>query len=147
MTRVVVAAAAAVTCALLLPATATAAVSHAPAIGDACLVGRWVDQKETAPGNWTWAGGVIPAAGLAGLVITYTVAGVETDDFNHTQPLVSHYKGKELDAVIRGVVTFQVHADGHQIVESSGGGTLAIKFYLGGVFQPGGTASAVPLTV
>jgi hypothetical protein len=56
--------------------TAAPGLAAAPppssAIGDSCLVGRWVETQETAPGIWTWNNELVPMRGLAGLVVTFS---------------------------------------------------------------------------
>ena len=121
-----------------------------PPIGDACLVGRWVEQSYFAPGNWTWpdAGGpagppVIAATGLEGLVITYSANGTETEDFSAAQPVVGYYQGQQLKVTIRGRVAFAVRADGHVAVPTGAvNGQVTGAFYVDGVFDPNGTVSA-----
>jgi hypothetical protein len=128
-------------------ATAQAAV----AIGDSCLIGRWVLQKDSSPGNWTWNNGgpdeVIAVSGQQGLVTTFSPDGGETDDFAAAQPLIGDYHGHEVKIVIGGSVTYSVHADGSHIVQAAPGGTLTVSFFYDGTLRPGGTVSAPPQTL
>jgi len=127
--------------------TPTPSPSPSPAIGDACLVGRWVDQKQSAPGNWTWSNERIAVSGLQGFVITYTAAGLETDDFSAAQPLVGDFHGHQIKIALGGLLTYQVLADGSHIVQSNAAGSLTGTYYYDGVVQPGGTATAPAGTI
>src|SRR3981081_2225161 len=70
----------------LAPSDAIAATTPKPmAIGDNCLVGRWVQRTESAPGNWTWSDEVIAVSGLEGAVITYSADGSGTEDLAGSQ--------------------------------------------------------------
>jgi eukaryotic-like serine/threonine-protein kinase len=129
-----------------------ASPSPAPvAIGDSCIVGRWVEQNESAPGNWTWNNGgpdeVIAVAGLQGLVISFSAGGDETDDFNGTQPLIGDFHGHQIKIVLRGSATFRDHADGSHIVETAAGQGVTVNYYYDGTLRPGGTVSAPANTI
>ena len=118
----------------------------APVIGDSCLVGRWVEVGESAPGNWTWNGEVIAVSGLAGQVVTYAADGTATYDLSGSQPLIGDSHGHQVEIVIRGSVSLTVRADGGNIVESNIRGSPTVAFYYDGVVQPGGTVSFQPGT-
>jgi hypothetical protein len=134
-------------CIGLAPSDAIAATSPKPtAIGDNCLVGRWVQHKESAPGNWTWSGEVIAVNGLEGAVITYSTDGSGTEDLAGSQPLIGDYHGHEIKILIRGSVSFTIHADGSSMVQSDVTGNPTGTFYYDGVVQPGGTVSFPPGT-
>lgn len=134
----------------LLSTSGSAAVAGATApqtasaIGDSCLIGRWVERSYSAPGNWTWpeAGSptgppVIPATGLAGLVITYAADGTQTSDFSNAQPVVASYQGHQLKVVIRGMLKLRVYADGRVIVPTTViTNNLKGTFYVDGVLDP-----------
>ena len=69
----------------------TAAPTPSPspvALGDRCLVGRWVETKQFSPGNFGLGTGErFTVTGLQGLVVTFAANGTETDDYNDAQPL------------------------------------------------------------
>jgi hypothetical protein len=111
------------------------------------LVGRWVNQKESAPGNWTWNDERIAVSGLKGQVISFSADGGETDDMSAAEPLIGDYHGHQIKIVLRGTLTYQDRADGHQIVQSNAGGTLTATYYYDGAQQTGGTASAPAQTI
>ncbi|HEV2474967.1 MAG TPA: FGLLP motif-containing membrane protein [Candidatus Dormibacteraeota bacterium] len=122
----------------LATAALAAGTPTPPLIGDRCLVGRWVETRQSAPGNWTVGNQVVPVAGLAGLVITFTADGTETDDLSGAQPLVGDYQGHQVKFVERGVVRFQVYGDGSLLSQAAAGGSASVKFYYDGVYQPTG---------
>lgn len=114
----------------------------AAALGDACLAGRWVDQGETAPGNWTWNNEVIAVSGMRGLVITYAAGGQETDDYASAAPLTADYHGHRITFQLRGRLTYRIHASAGRIVQSQAAGSITATDYFDGTPEPGGTASA-----
>ncbi len=132
------------------PSSAIAAGTFEPlgasVIGDSCLVGRWLELGQSAPGNWTWNGEVIAVSGLAGQVITYSANGTETYDLAGSQPLIGDYHGHQIEILIRGTVSLTARADGSHIVESDVTGNPTVTFYYDGVVQPGGTVSFPPGT-
>ncbi len=129
------------------PSSAPPSPSPSPAIGDPCLVGRWVEQKQTSPGNWTWNSERISVSGLQGLVVTYSADGGETVDFSGAQPLIGDYHGHEIRIVLRGSLTYQDTADGRRMVQSKATGDLTPVFYYDGAPQPGGNAAAAAQTL
>src|SRR5690348_14464128 len=147
MVRVLAAIGAAGMCLCGLAVGAVAAERPAPpAIGDRCLIGRWVETKQSAPGNWTVANQVVPVSGLADMVVTFTADGTETDDLSRTQPLVGDYQGHQVKFVERGVVRFAVHADGSLLSQTAAGGNATVRFYYDGVYQPSGFITYLPGT-
>src|SRR5690348_4574077 len=117
-----------------------------PAIGDRCLVGRWVETKQSAPGNWIVANQVVPVTGLAGMVVTFTADGTETDDLSRAQPLVGDYQGHQVKFVERGLVRFDVHGDGSLLSQTAAGGSATVSFYYDNVYQPSGFITYLPGT-
>jgi len=111
------------------------------------LVGRWVEQKQTSPGNWTWNSERISVSGLQGLVITYSAAGVEAIDLSGAQPLIGDYHGHEIKIVLSGSLTYQDIADGRRLVQANAAGELTAAFYYDGALQPGGNAVAPAQTL
>lgn len=110
-------------------------------IGDECLVGRWLDKNESAPGNWTWNGETIAVSGSSGLVITFTSDGVESEDLAHAEPLVGDYHGHQIEILIRGSVRYRVQADGRQLVQTGMSENVTVRYYYDGIYEPGGTVS------
>jgi hypothetical protein len=127
------------------PTTGGTTPSQSPAIGDACLVGRWVEQKESSPGNWGLPTGRIAVTGLAGLVITFAVGGTETDDYTNAQPLIGDDRGHEYKVVLRGVLTYADRADGSRILGSNPTGSVTIATYYDGSHLQTVSASFPPL--
>jgi hypothetical protein len=124
------------------PRAATSSnATQTAAIGDSCLVGRWVGTNESAPGNWSWNNDVISVSGLSGLIITYSEDGKETDELAGTQPLIGDFHGHQIKIVLRGSATYSIHADGHHIVQTTVSGNPTVTYYYDGAVQPGGTAS------
>jgi hypothetical protein len=111
-----------------------------PAIGDRCLVGRWVEKQQFAPGNWAWNGEVIAVNGLHGMVVTFTADGIETDDLSTAEPLIGDYHGHQVKIVERGKIQFQVHADGNQLAQSAPVGAVPVLYYYDGQPMQGGAA-------
>jgi hypothetical protein len=107
--------------------------SPSPPIGDACLAGRWVDQRESAPTAWTFNGTVVPVVGLAGFVLTLNQDGTGTADWSNSQPLIGTYQGRQLKIVVRGAWTFHgVVGDGSSFSATGDKGTFTAQFFLGG---------------
>jgi hypothetical protein len=118
---------------------AAAAVRPAPPpIGDRCLVGRWVETLESAPGNWAWNGQVFAVSGLRGMVVTFTSDGTEIDDLSAAEPLVGDYQGHQLKIVERGKIQFQVRAGGNQLKQSDPIGGVPVSYYYDGQQMQGG---------
>jgi len=58
------------------------------ALGDPCLVGRWVETKQFSPGNYGLGTGErFTVTGLEGFAITFAADGTETDDYKDARPL------------------------------------------------------------
>lgn len=49
----------------LLPSTTSSREGTPPSLGDACLVGRWIDQRSVDSTDWSFNGQVVPVAGPA----------------------------------------------------------------------------------
>ena len=122
-----------------------AATSPTPStIGDACLVGRWVESHESAPGIWTWNNQVIALQGLAGAVVTFTPDGIERVDLSGAQPLIGDYQGHQIKAVLYSGAAYHAHADGRQITLVQGAVDNPVTLYYDGAPQPISTAPYVP---
>lgn len=126
------------------PAALAAPSAAQPPIGDGCLVGRWVETQQSAPGNWAWNGEIVGVSGLRGMVVTFTAGGTEIDDLSAADPLTADYRGHQLLIVERATIQFHVRADGHQLVQSAPIGGIAVSYYYdsqpiqgGAVFPPG----------
>jgi hypothetical protein len=129
-------------------ADAPSAASTPPPIGDACLVGRWVETKQYSPGNFGQGTGErFEVTGLEGLVITYTADGAETDDYSGAKPLNGGWRGNKIQVVVTGTITYQVHADSGHVVQSKPVASLAVAYYANGAPLSGGTASFAPATI
>ena len=125
---------------LLLAAPLSASSSPTPlALGDSCLVGRWLEVDESAPGNWTWNNEVIAMSGLAGLVLTFRSEGVERIDLNASQPLIGDYHGHQIKAFLRGAVAYHAHATGGKLELSAPAVDVQVTFFYDGVQQPTGS--------
>lgn len=122
--------------------------SPPPAIGDACLVGRWVETKQYSPGNFGQGTGErFEVTGLEGLVITYSADGAETDDYSAAKPLNGGWRGNKIQVVVTGTITYHVHADSGQIVQSKPVASLTVVYYANGAPLSGGTSSFAPATI
>ena len=99
-----------------------------PAIGDTCLVGNWRLDHEVNRSGWSYVNTPVSVSGLHGAKMAIGADGTETQVFAGSEPLVGTMAdGRVLSIAIGGSFTFQLHADGHQYVES-------------------GTVTAVPVT-
>lgn len=124
------------------------AASPPPPIGDACLVGRWVETKQYSPGNFgEGTGERFEVTGSEGLVISYTADGAETVDYSGAKPLNGGWRGNKVQVVITGTITYQVHADSGQIVQSKPVASLTVAYYANGSLLSGGTSSFAPATI
>lgn len=104
-----------------------------PAIGDSCLVGAWVLLHEENRSGYLYNGIPVPVTGLAGTRLTFGSAGVETEVFDGSGPLVgATADGRVLSITIGGSVTFHVHADGHQYTETGADTSLPTIATIGG---------------
>lgn len=94
-----------------------------PAVGDACLVGTWVEVKEDSSSGFTWLGVPLAVSGLAGAQLKIAPDGTETLLFDGSRPLVGLTPaGQELAIFIRGSVRYHLHGDGKTYSQS---GTVA----------------------
>jgi hypothetical protein len=119
-----------------------------PALGDGCLVGRWIETKQYSPGNFGQGTGErFEVTGLEGLVITYTADGVETDDYSAAKPLNGGWRGNKIQIVVGGTITYQVHAEGGHIVQSKPVASLTVAYFANGSPLTGGTSSFAPATI
>jgi hypothetical protein len=124
------------------------APSPTPAIGDACLVGRWLETKQYSPGNFGLGTGErFEVTGLEGLLITYSADGAETDDYSRAKALNGGWRGNKIQVVITGAITYQVHADSAHIVQSKPVASLSVAYYANGAPLSGGTSSFAPATI
>ena len=101
--------------------SAAAAGSLAPttsaviAIGDPCLVGRWVSRAISYDTPVAGTAGE-HTTGEAGAVVIYTADGSETEDYTDSLPLVTTSKYVNQSVTLRGIVKWQVHAsNGHYV--------------------------------
>ena len=124
----------------------TAAPSPSPspvALGDNCLVGRWVETKQFSPGNFGLGTGErFTVTGLEGFVITFAGDGTETDDYKDARPLNGGWRGNQIQIVITGSITYQDHADRGFILQSKPVGSPAVAYYANNAPMSGGTSSA-----
>ncbi len=124
----------------------TAAPSPSPspvALGDTCLVGRWVETKQFSPGNFGLGTGErFTVTGLEGFVITFAGDGTETDDYKDARPLNGGWRGNQIQIVITGSITYQDHADRGFILQSKPVGSPAVAYYANNAPMSGGTSSA-----
>jgi hypothetical protein len=124
----------------------TAAPSPSPspvALGDRCLVGRWVETKQFSPGNYGLGTGErFTVTGLQGFVITFAADGTETDDFKDAQPLNGGWRGNQISIEVKGSITYQDHADGGVILQSKAVGSPAVAYYANNAPLAGGLSSA-----
>ncbi len=115
-----------------LPTTASTA---SPAIGDPCLIGRWVDQVENF--QLDVGGEKVPISGLAGVVVTFSNNGTEIYDWSASQPWLGQYRDQQVKVVTRGNATFNVRDTGGQLVETGPTQQVTTQFFLNGVPQQG----------
>jgi hypothetical protein len=108
-----------------------------PAIGDSCVVGRWVDQLTDDAADWTFNGQDVHVTGMQGFTATFSTDGTEILNWAESQPLVGTYQGRELKIVLGGSYTFHGVTAAHgRITRPAGSGSFTAKFYLAGVPQP-----------
>jgi hypothetical protein len=124
--------------------TASPSPSSGPvAIGDPCLVGRWVEKRQFSAGNFGLGTGErFTVTGLEGFVISYAADGTETDDFKASQPLNGGWRGNQIQIVIAGSITYQDHAEGGFILQSKPVGRPTLAFYANNTPMAGGTSSS-----
>ena len=134
-------------CTAFLCTAALVSASPTPtpsAIGDTCLVGRWIESQETAPGIWKWNGEVVAMQGLAGAVVTFSADGVEIVRASGANPIVGDYHGHQVKAVLSTNAAYHAHADGHQMTLDGGAVDSNATLYFDGTPQPIATAPYVP---
>ena len=91
----------------------------APAVGDTCLAGNWVEVEEDNVSGYTWLGLPLPVSGLAGARLAIRSDGGETLTFDGSRPLVGITRaGQQLAIFVRGSVRFKVHGDGKKYTET-----------------------------
>lgn len=118
------------------------------ALGDRCLVGRWVERRQFSPANFGQGTGErFTVTGLEGFAITYAADGTEIDDFGAAQPLNGGWRGNQIKIVITGSITYQDHADGSQIVQSKPVGSPTVTYFANGAPMSGGTSSFAPASI
>ncbi len=94
----------------------------------------------------TFNGQLVPVAGQAGLVVTFSADGTELDDLSTSQPLLGQYRGMTLTLTNRGRATFKDHASGGKLVEAGLRQALTSQFALNGVAEQTFTADSLPIT-
>jgi hypothetical protein len=131
--------------------------SPTPIIGDACLVGVWTlvyQQSDLEIDNTT-----VALKGGAGATFTFTAAGIETQSWTMSRPLLGRYQGHAVSVAERGTAAYTAQVILGSITENTtsvnltgmvtlNGKTSAVTF--GGVFNESGekyTCAAHSLTI
>ena len=92
----------------------------APAIGDTCLVGTWLLDRDVNTRGYSVNNVPLEVAGLQGAKMTFTSDGKGVEDFGGSDPLLgTTADGHHLSITLRGTWPFHIHADGHRYVETS----------------------------
>jgi len=113
------------------------------ALGDPCLVGRWVETKQFSPGNYGLGTGErFTVTGLEGFAITFAADGTETDDYKDARPLYGGWRGNQVQIVITGSMTYQDHAEGGFVLQSKPAGSPKVVYYANNAPMSGGSSSA-----
>lgn len=123
---------------VFVPAALARPAATPPPIGDGCLVGRWIETKETAPGNWAWNGQIVAVSGLQGMVITFTADGTETDYLSAALPLTANFNGHRLKIFLRGYAQFHVQAGGSSLVQTAPVDNVGVSYNYDGRPVQGG---------
>jgi hypothetical protein len=109
-----------------------APTTNSVALGDPCLVGRWIERERRDANGISLNNQPIPTKGLAGFVITFSASGTETDDFAKSKPLVGHWHGERYTVEFRGHGVLRAHAAGGIVTESGRRQPLTAFGTLGG---------------
>jgi hypothetical protein len=90
-----------------------------PAIGDSCVVGRWILTQETNTSGYAYAGTPVAVSGLAGAQLTLTSAGDEKVNFDGSEPLVGTLaSGLRLSITLGGSFDYKIHTASGQYQET-----------------------------
>jgi hypothetical protein len=113
------------------------ATSATPAIGDSCLVGRWVQTSSITIDRST-PGITVTTTGGDGYVVTFTAAGDETDDYSNTAPGISKSSDGHTEIfTFRGTMHYKFHAAAGRWTESEQSGEITVTSHtIDGVSQP-----------
>lgn len=134
------------TCVAMLGGCTPTRVSSSPAIGDACLIGKWTLEHEVNLSGWSYSSIPISVTGLAGARLTLGADGTETESFAGSEPLVGTLAdGRVLSITLGGSFTFHLQADGGKYTETGTDTALPVTATLSGVaisdyhgsYQPG----------
>jgi hypothetical protein len=114
-------------------ATAGAAPSKTPAVGDRCLIGTWRDNHGVTSTKWNGHTVKMRAGGRDFDHIS--ASGIDRDGWNSSKPLVGKLAGHRLTERVRGTNTllFRAHRHGHvnTLVETEKGwGKHSINRYV-----------------
>ena len=132
--------------------------SPTPIIGDACLVGVWTLVYEQSD-DLEIDNATVALKGGAGATFTFTAAGMETQNWTMSHPLLGRYQGHAVSVVERGTAEYTAQVVLGSITENTtsvnltgmvtlNGKTSAVTF--GGVFNESGekyTCAAHSLTI
>lgn len=129
--------------AAVMAAACGGGTSTAPAIGDPCVVGRWVMTASNVVDTST-PGVTVTYSGGEGFLVTLTAAGTEIDDYSNAAPASSKSSdGHTSSFITRGTEQFKFHASAGHWVESEASGQLtSTNYVVDGIPKPDFTSSA-----
>ena len=126
------------TCAAVFGGCSLRGTPTGPAVGDACLVGRWTLEHEVNQSGWTYSNVPVEVSGLAGAQLTIAAGGTESESFAGSEPLSGTLAdGRVLSITLGGSFTFHLRADGHRYEETGTETVLPVTATLSGVPIPG----------
>ena len=97
------------------------------AVGDPCVVGRWISQPMQIAAAWGQNGTKVPMAGAQGEILTISAEGASVYDDNQRTPLVGTYLGHQVEYLFRGQWITRVHAVNGKWTESFESTTATVQ--------------------
>jgi hypothetical protein len=122
--------------------TPTTVASPTPlAVGDPCVVGRWVGDSSSF--TLTSSNGPVTYVGGQGAVLTISADGTSILDYGASVPFLTSVSGSSIGLQFKGTVTSKVHATAPStFVETIESQYVTYQFYLNG--QPYSSSAEVP---
>jgi hypothetical protein len=130
---------------LLASAGACGGTQAATSVGDSCLAGSWTLEQQQNKSGYSYQGVPVAVAGLGGAKLTIKSDGTRQEVFDGSKALMGTTgAGQQLVIKITGSVTFKVHGDGKQYVETGSRKQLPTTATINGVPIAGYQSSYSP---
>jgi len=123
----------------------TAMATPAPAVAS-CVVGTWRQVNNTGTDTQSFPGVTLQDSGGAGVTVTFTSAGIETDNYANSSNFIERGGGHIVTVQVRGTTIYDFKAAAGNWAESGGSGAITAVGTYDGTPTPPHTSLPAPET-